>query len=117
MFENVYWAALKKGVPRVIMASSVHADDFRGKHSKLLTVDKYPSPTSPYGAHKVFMEAMEKYYSTRGLEVACIRFGATGHGKDLNVLGVDGKVLWFSDGDCVSLVNLLLMLKKFRTNS
>ena len=116
MFENAYRAALDAQVPRIVMASSVHADDFTGQHGELLTPQRLPSPTSPYGAHKVFMESMGRYYSKKGLEVVCVRFAATGYGVDLNVLGVDGKALWFSDGACVGLIKKILEAKEIPNN-
>ncbi|MBI2043721.1 NAD(P)-dependent oxidoreductase [Candidatus Pacearchaeota archaeon] len=116
MFENVYKAALETNVPRVIMASSVHADDFRGSHEKLLTSDRIPSPTCPYGAHKVFMEALGKYYSTKELEVVCVRFGLTGYGFDVDTFGVDGRVLWFSNKDCSDLIKTILETKEIPNN-
>src|SRR5271170_6561259 len=77
MSYNVYQACIETRVPRAIVASSVHADDFmRWKGPHLMTTDRVPTPTSPYGANKVLLEAMGRYYSTQGLEVVSIRFGA-----------------------------------------
>ncbi len=62
MTYNVYQAALECGVKRVIMASSVHADSFFKKPDrKLLDPNAVPTPDSPYGAHKVFMESLGRY--------------------------------------------------------
>src|SRR3990167_11056794 len=76
MTFNIYKAAMESEVRRVIMASSVHADSYlkyKGKES--LIVDSIPTPDSPYGANKIFMEALGRYYSKKGLEVICVRFG------------------------------------------
>ncbi len=76
MFFNVYEAALQAGVPRIIMASSVHAQRTPYEMpKKLISVDEVLVPNNPYGAHKVFLEAMGRHYSTKGLEVVCVRFG------------------------------------------
>lgn len=78
MTFNVYEAAKRTGAKRVIMASSVHADQFRTWESQnLLTVDRVPVPTSPYGASKVFMETLGRFFATQGLEIICIRFGGS----------------------------------------
>jgi len=64
MIHNAYFAAVAAGVSRVIMASSIHADEFlTWKSPDLLKTDKTPVPTSPYGAMKVFMEALGRYYA------------------------------------------------------
>ncbi|HVS02768.1 MAG TPA: NAD(P)-dependent oxidoreductase, partial [Thermoanaerobaculia bacterium] len=83
MTVNAYEAALRTGVPRVIMASSVHADDYSGwTGAELMKATAVPAPDSPYGASKVFMEALGRYYAKQGLEVVCVRFmGVTPDGR------------------------------------
>ena len=76
MFTNVYRAALASRVKRVIMASSVHADDFYNFRSKeMMSVHRVPKPVSRYGVQKVYMEALGSSYAANGLEVICIRLG------------------------------------------
>ncbi|MDX1607970.1 MAG: NAD(P)-dependent oxidoreductase [Candidatus Spechtbacterales bacterium] len=117
MAANVYKAAAEAGVERVIMASSVHADNFYKKDIKaLFSTDARPSPDSVYGAGKVFVEALGRYYSEKkGLEVICVRFGG---------VNLEDKppqkpyeqyshaywetAVWFSNGDCVNLINACL---------
>jgi len=79
MVANVYRAAVEAGVKRVLMASSVHADDFPNwKGPGLLSPHRVPVPQNPYGASKVFMEALGRHYATHtGLEVVCVRFAGT----------------------------------------
>ncbi len=113
MFYNIYKAALKKRIPRVIMASSIHADNFRNFKGKLLTSAKTTVPTSPYGVNKIFMENLGRYYSKKGLEVVCVRFGATGFGKPKDK---EGKIVWFKDKDCISLVKTILDAKTIPNN-
>jgi nucleoside-diphosphate-sugar epimerase len=75
---NVLKAALEAGVHRVVVASSVHTDDFLAYDgSALLSVDRpHPVPTSPYGAHKLFLEGLGRHFAAHaGLEVVAIRFG------------------------------------------
>lgn len=111
MLENVYRAAVEAKVKRVIMASSVHADDyqnFRGENSGIVgfarTSHNYRGPDSPYGATKIYMEALGEWYSNRHeLEVICVRFGG---------VAVDDKPreeknydkIWLSRRDCANLV-------------
>ena len=54
MAVNVYRASLKTGVKRVIIASSIHADNFYGRDAPpYLSFDHIPEPDSPYGEDKV----------------------------------------------------------------
>jgi len=109
MFYNVYKAAIEAGVPRVIMASSVHADRFYGwKGPGYMSPERTPVPDSPYGAHKVFMEASGRYYATKGLEVVCIRFGGVNPQDKPPVEPPEERAAWFSHRDCVSLVRTIL---------
>jgi uronate dehydrogenase len=119
MFFNVYNAALETGVPRVIMASSVHADDFHTpKDTAPISPDRIPTPDSPYGAHKVFMEATGRYYATKGLEVVCIRFGGINRENTPPVRDIDVRErgVWFSHRDCVSLIKSILEAKTIPDN-
>ena len=109
MTFNVYQACVEAKVRRVIMASSVHADDFFGwRGEKPMNADHVPTPTSPYGANKVLMEAMGRYYATRGLEVVCIRFGAVNKNDRPTIGNWDWRKVWLSHGDCTGLVTSCL---------
>jgi len=75
---NAYRAATRAGVPRVIVASSVHADQFylHSGPEPLRPLAPHPVPTSPYGARKQMLEALGRHYcATAGLDVIAIRFG------------------------------------------
>lgn len=77
MAYNVYRVAIEAKIPRVIIASSIHADDYdlRG-NDELLSPYRLPSPKNPYGATKVYIEALGRYYAKQGLEVVCLRLGS-----------------------------------------
>jgi len=114
MAFNVYKAAIESGVRRVIMASSVHADSFSLSDNEL-TADRVPTPDSPYGASKVFVEALGRYYASKGLEVICIRFmGLNANNQPSD--GPLGKRKWLSHKDCVALVRLCLTAKSVPHN-
>jgi len=76
MAENIYRAAVETGVKRIIFASSVHASDYSNiKKVKISPFDD-PWPDTPYGASKIYIENLGKYYArSHGLEVICIRLG------------------------------------------
>lgn len=114
MTYNVYKAAIKTRVPRVIMASSVHADNFYNwKGPELLSPYRIPIPDSPYGANKVFMESLGRYYATKGLEVVCIRFGGV-QGKP--PLDDYEKLVWLSHRDCTELLRRCIEAESIPNN-
>lgn len=116
MVYNVYKAALEAKIPRVIMASSVHADNFyKWGKADLMQPQKIPEPTSPYGACKIFLEALGRYYSTKGLEVICIRFGGVNK-ENKPPSEVFEKRVWLSHGDCVGLVRKCIEADKIPDN-
>ena len=78
MTFNAYQAAVHNRIPRVIMASSNHAHrhDLRDDDGRIRPSIEPSVPDSPYGAEKVFMEALGRYYAhSYDLEVICIRIG------------------------------------------
>ncbi|MBI2145551.1 NAD(P)-dependent oxidoreductase [Candidatus Woesearchaeota archaeon] len=114
---NVYRAAREVGVPRIIVASSVHADSFHGwKKRSLLSPDNTPVPDSPYGASKVLMEALGRYYAKKGLEVVCIRFGGVNRKDSANMPERDYGRVWLSHRDCCSLVSACLGVPRIPNN-
>jgi uronate dehydrogenase len=109
MFHNVFKAALQTGVRRVVMASSVHADRFDNwQGSEKMSPAKTPIPDSPYGAQKVGMEAMGRYYAAKGLQVVCIRLGGINPKNEPATEPPYERAVWFSHNDCISLVKTIL---------
>jgi uronate dehydrogenase len=105
MTFNVYDAAKKAGVPRAIMASSVHADNFmKWSEKSLMNTATVPIPTSPYGANKVFLEALGRFYAQDGLEVVCIRFGSVNKGDIPGTKGWDWRKVWLSHRDLGTMI-------------
>jgi nucleoside-diphosphate-sugar epimerase len=101
---NIYRVAIENGIERVIIASSVHADrysDWDGPGLKRVT--DIPNPDSPYGAAKVYVEALGKFYAGKGLEVVCIRLGGVTpeDSKQIDELLFDK--VYLSHRDCTDL--------------
>jgi uronate dehydrogenase len=72
---NLFEAARKHGVERVIVASSNHVVGFYPRTRRLAN-DAYPRPDSRYGVSKAFNEALGAYYAYKfGLRVLSIRIG------------------------------------------
>jgi uronate dehydrogenase len=77
---QVFDAAVRAGVPRVVTASSNHAVGYyeRADYREApIGVDVRPRPDTYYGVSKVFVEALGSFYADRyGLRVACVRIGS-----------------------------------------
>ena len=70
---NVFEAARRKGVKRVVFASSIHAVGFY-RRSKTIAIDAVPRPDGFYGLSKVFGEGLGRLYADKhGLEVVSVR--------------------------------------------
>jgi len=105
MEMNIFEAATEASVGRVIMASSVHADDFLSyTGDKLLSVPGSYRPTSPYGAHKLALESIGASYNEKtDLEFVAIRFG--GVTPDDSVRTYDREpAVWLSHRDLLGAV-------------
>jgi uronate dehydrogenase len=72
---NLFEAARRHGVKRVVFASSNHAVGFYPRNRRI-GVNAPVRPDSRYGASKAFGEAIAALYADKhGLRVACIRIG------------------------------------------
>jgi len=72
---NVFEAARRQSVKRVIFASSNHAVGFH-RRERFIDTNVVPRPDSRYGVSKVFGEALGRLYADKyGLSVACLRIG------------------------------------------
>jgi uronate dehydrogenase len=99
---NVFEAARRNGVKRVLFPTSNHATGFYRRDQ---TIDHrvYPKPDSRYGVSKVFGEALGSLYADKyGMEVFCMRIG------NVNPAPIDKRrlSLWFSPRDLAQLVSI-----------
>jgi uronate dehydrogenase len=102
---NVFEAARRAGVPRVVFASSAHATGFAHVREALRPEPLPPRPDTNYGVSKVAGEAIGSLYADRyGLDVVCIRIGMCAADPwEPQYLGN-----WLSPGDCARLVEACL---------
>jgi uronate dehydrogenase len=101
---QVFDAARRAGVPRIVFASSNHAVGFTPR-MPLAGVDLPPRPDTYYGVSKVFGEALGRLYADRyGMAVACLRIGSfeqrPSSPRQLST--------WLSHGDAIRLVHAAL---------
>ncbi len=99
---NVFEAARRQSVRRVVFASSNHAVGFH-RRERFIDNTVAPRPDSRYGVSKVFGEALGRLYADKhGLSVACLRIG-TFRTPDRPV-DARGLLTWISHRDMVQLV-------------
>jgi uronate dehydrogenase len=98
--RNLYEAAHRNSVKRVVFASSNHAVGFY-RRDQVIDHTAIPRPDSRYGVSKAFGEAMGALYADKyGLEVTCIRIGNVGmEPADKRRLAI-----WISPRDLAQLV-------------
>ena len=101
---NLYEAARKHGVKRVVFASSNHVTGFY-RQSETITADHPPRPDSLYGLSKAFGEDLSRFYFDRhGIETACVRIGSSfPEPKDRRMLAT-----WLSYDDLHRLITACL---------
>ena len=99
---NVFEAARRNGVKRVIFPTSNHATGFYRRNQ---TIDHrvYPKPDSRYGVSKVFGEALGSLYADKyGMQFLMIRIG------NVNPVPIDKRrlAIWVSPRDLAQLVKI-----------
>jgi uronate dehydrogenase len=99
---NVFEAARRNGVKRILFPTSNHAVGFYRRDQ---TIDHrvYPKPDSRYGVSKVFGEALGSLYADKyGMEMFMMRIGNVGpRPLDKRRLSI-----WFSPRDLAQLVRI-----------
>lgn len=99
---NIFEAAYRSGVKRVVFASSNHAVGFYPR-SKKIGVGVPVRPDTRYGVSKAFGEAMGALYADKhGLRVTCLRIGNFGDAP------IDERRLsiWVRPDDLVQLIRI-----------
>ena len=101
---NLYEAARKHGVKRVVFASSNHVTGFY-RQSETITADAPARPDGLYGVSKAFGEDLSRFYFDRyGIETACVRIGSSfAEPKDRRMLAT-----WLSFDDLHRLITACL---------
>ena len=99
---NVFEAARRNGVKRILFPTSNHATGFYPRNQ---TIDHrvYPKPDSRYGVSKVFGEALGSLYADKyGMEVFCMRIG------NVNAVPIDKRrlAILFTPRDLAQLVTI-----------
>lgn len=101
---NLYEAARKHGVKRVVFASSNHVTGYY-RQSETIDTDAPARPDGLYGVSKAFGEDLSRFYFDRyGIETACVRIGSSfPEPKDRRMLAT-----WLSFDDLHRLITACL---------
>src|SRR6266511_5673962 len=99
---NLFEAARRRGVERIVFASSNHAVGFYPRQRRI-GVEAPVRPDSRYGASKAFGEALAALYAYKhGLRVTCLRIGnVTDTPADKRRLAI-----WLMPEDLVQLIRI-----------
>ena len=101
---NVFEAARRQGVRRVVYASSIHAHGFY-RIATPVGLDSPPRPDTRYGLSKAFGEAAGRYYADKfGLQVVALRI-ATYKERPTQIRDLR---TWLSPDDMVALARCAL---------
>jgi nucleoside-diphosphate-sugar epimerase len=106
---NIFTAVVKAEVRRLIMASSVHADDHRA-HATVepLTVPGSYYPATPYGVYKLIGEEAGKALAKQfDFEFIGVRFGGVTRDNSVKT-GAGQTATWLSHNDLISAVDACL---------
>ena len=96
---NVWEAAYRQGVKRVVYASSVHAVGMNLK-TDTIGLDAPHKPDTYYGLAKCFAEDLASlYWDKRGIESVCMRIFSCAQATNARSIGT-----WLSYGDLIHLV-------------
>ena len=99
---NVFEAAYRQGVKRVVFASSNHAVGFYPR-DKRIGINMPVRPDSRYGVSKAFGEALGALYADKhGLRVTCLRIGNVGDAP----LDQRRLAIWLKPEDLVALIRI-----------
>jgi nucleoside-diphosphate-sugar epimerase len=105
--KNIYEAARKNGIKKIIFASSTHLFGGYTGYPQTSPLNKpikpgdYPRPDSDYGTSKGFGELLARqYYDLYGIKTICIRIGA--FSNDPLTTGIYEK-LWLSPRDATQV--------------
>ena len=102
----LYEAARRKGVKRIVFASTNHVTGFYEQEGIYTTPEMPERPDSYYGVSKAFGEDLGRYYVDQfGLEILCLRIGSFQPEESVSGRTSD-RILstWLSHRDCVQLV-------------
>ena len=99
---NLFEAAYRAGVKRVVFASSNHAMGFYPR-TQTIGVNLTVRPDSRYGISKAFGEAVGAFYADKhGLRVTCLRIGNVGDAP----LDQRRLAIWLKPEDLVQLIRI-----------
>jgi uronate dehydrogenase len=106
---NVFTAVVRAGVKRLILASSVHADNHRDPALvEPLTIPGSYSPATPYGVFKLIEEEVGRALAKQfNFEFVGVRFGGVTRDDSVKT-GAGQTATWLSHDDLLSAIDACL---------
>jgi nucleoside-diphosphate-sugar epimerase len=105
MFSNVYEACVAAKVPKILLASSIHANRPAFLPNHPITSEEMGIPDSPYGANKLLMEKLGASYAEKhGIDVTCVRFGGVNTENVRPTSDPFEEAVWLSHEDLLALI-------------
>lgn len=111
MTYNTYKVAVENRIPKIIIASSIHADNYSKWQLTQKQMNPYslPYPDSPYGAVKVYGETLGRFYTQKHkIETVCVRFGGVTPDDGMKKHEKGYEQVYLSHNDCISLIQKIL---------
>ena len=109
MHRHAVTAAQAAGVPRLLMASSVHADyfyDWAGP--QLIDVDRAPRANGLYGGLKLLVEAIDQDHASDRLRITDLRYGGVRSDGKPHPRSSWERRVWLSHRDLASLITAII---------
>ncbi len=101
---NIFEAARRQGVKKVVYASSIHAHGFYRTTTRV-GLDSPPRPDTRYGLSKAFGEAAGRYFADKfGVQVVALRIATFKQRPTL----IRDLATWLSPGDMIELARCAL---------
>lgn len=116
MVYNIFKLAKDNKIPRVMMFSSIHADEYDLDSKELYRTDTIPSPDSPYGAYKVYMESLGRFYAKKGVEVVCVRLGGVTSDDEFELDEEGFQQVYLSHKDLLNMVRATIEAESIPNN-
>ncbi|HTC58708.1 MAG TPA: NAD(P)-dependent oxidoreductase [Solirubrobacteraceae bacterium] len=109
---NVFTAVVRAGVKRLIVASSVHADNHRDPAAVgPLSIPGSYRPATPYGVYKLIEEEVGKTLSKQfGFEFIGVRFGGVTRDDSVKT-GAGQTATWLSHDDLLGAIDACLRVE------
>jgi nucleoside-diphosphate-sugar epimerase len=106
MTKNIFIAAKKNKIKKIIIASSVHVHDLRKNiNKKIIRLDTKPDSKTTYGRNKIHIEKLSKKLSNKEkIQTVCLRFGGVFINDNPDKKNKIEKAIHLRKKDCIKII-------------